>query len=207
LVAKIFDGGEFFAYIASMLVGMDIDGVVADFLGPFLRFVEKKTGCAPFTAETITDLSFKDHPELTEDKLQACLAGLAHERDFWPQLAPLLAPAEWEALEALSRKGHLVFITHRHGHDTYDIHQVTSDWLRRHGISKPVIHFTQEYKSTLVERLGVKLFVDDRHENCQDVAEKTQATVIMPHRHYNQAFVHPRVKRIKNFNELLGYLR
>jgi hypothetical protein len=189
-----------------MLVGMDIDGVVADFLGPFLRLIEARAGSA-ILADTITDLSFKGHPVVTEGILEASLAALSHELDFWPRLAPLLAPSEWEALEALSRKGQLVFITHRHPHDAYDIHQVTSDWLRRHGISRPVIHFTLEYKSTLVESLGVNLFVDDRYENCQDVAEKTQATVVMPHRHYNQSFVHPRVKRIKNFNELLGYLR
>ena len=190
-----------------MLVGMDIDGVVADFLGPFLRFVEKTTCCGPLAAETITDLSFKDHPELTDEVLETCLAELARARDFWPELAPLLAPSEWEALEALSRKEQLVFITHRHPHDTYDIYQITSDWLRKHGVSKPVVHFTQQYKSEVVQSLGVNLFVDDRHENCQDVAEKTQATVIMPHRHYNQSFIHPRVKRIRNFNELLGYLR
>ena len=189
-----------------MLVGLDIDGVVADFLGPFLRLIETKVGGA-IQVDTITDLSFKGHPVITEEALEASLAALSHERDFWPRLAPLLAPSEWEALEALSRKGRLVFITHRHPHDTYDIHQVTSDWLRKHGISKPVIHFTREYKSALVESLGVELFVDDRHENCQDVAEKTQATVFMPHRRYNQSFIHPRVKRIKNFNELLGYLR
>jgi uncharacterized HAD superfamily protein len=190
-----------------MLVGLDVDGVVADFLDPFLRFVAKKTGCEPIAAETITDLSFKGHPVITEEALEASLAALSHERDFWPRLAPLLAPSEWEALESLSRKGRLVFITHRHPHDTYDIHQVTSDWLRKHGIAKPVIHFTQEYKSALVESLGVELFVDDRHENCLDVAEKTQAAVFMPHRLYNQSFIHPRVKRIRNFNELLGYLR
>jgi uncharacterized HAD superfamily protein len=190
-----------------MLVGLDIDGVVADFLRPFLRLVEKTTGCGLLAAETITDLSFKDHPEITNEMLESCLAALARARDFWPDLASLLAPSEWEALEDLSRKGRLVFITHRHPHDTYDIHQVTSDWLRKHGISKPVIHFTQAYKSTVVESLGVKLFVDDRHENCQDVAEKTQAAVFMPHRLYNQSFTHPKVKRIKNFNELLGYLR
>jgi uncharacterized HAD superfamily protein len=189
-----------------MLVGLDIDGVVADFLGPFLRLIETKVGSA-ILSDTITDLSFKGHPVITEEALEASLAALSHERDFWPRLAPLLAPSEWEALESLSRKGRLVFITHRHPHDTYDIHQVTSDWLRKHGIAKPVIHFTQEYKSALVESLGVELFVDDRHENCLDVAEKTQAAVFMPHRLYNQSFIHPRVKRIRNFNELLGYLR
>jgi uncharacterized HAD superfamily protein len=79
-------------------------------------------------------------------------------------------------------------------------------WLKRHGIGKPVVYFTQESKAKLVDHLGVSLFVDDRYENCQEVAEKTAATVVMPHRYYNQSFDHPRVKRIWNFNELFAYL-
>ena len=190
-----------------MIVGMDIDGVVADFLPAFLRFVEKKTGNGPIPAETITDFDFKQHPVLTEAIVEECMVAISYDPDFWHGLSSLLSPSEWEALEGLGRKGELVFITHRYERDTYDIHRVTCDWLRSHGISAPVVHFTQESKANLVEQLGVKLFVDDRHENCQEVAERTQATVIMPHRLYNQSFIHPRVKRIRSFNELLGYFR
>lgn len=189
-----------------MLLGLDIDGVVADFLGPFLRFVEKKTGCAPIAPDTITDLSYKDHPVLTEAVMGECLAALALETNFWSGLEPLVAPEEWRVLDALSRDGRLVFITHRMERECSDIRRVTSDWLRRHGVGNPVVHCTQTYKSELVERLGVTLFVDDRHENCQDVAEKTGALVFMPHRRYNQSFEHPRVRRIRTLNDLAAYL-
>ncbi|HEX9443998.1 MAG TPA: hypothetical protein VGA73_07750 [Candidatus Binatia bacterium] len=190
-----------------MLLGLDVDGVVADFLGPFLRFVEKKTGCAPIAPETITDLSYKDHPVLTEAVMTECLAALALDADFWSGLDPLLAPPEWRVLDALSRENRLVFITHRHEGEGRDIRRVTADWLARHGVGNPVVHCTNEYKSKLVESLGVDIFVDDRHENCQDVAEKTRALVFMPHRHYNRSFAHPRVRRIQTLNELAAYLK
>jgi uncharacterized HAD superfamily protein len=202
----MFDLGFLLPYIETMIVGMDVDGVVADFLPAFIRLLEKKTGNSIIT-ETITDLTFKGHDFVTDQILEDCMAAVSQDPEFWSILPSLLAPSEWEALDDLSRRDELVFITHRYQRETYDINQVTCDWLRKQGVSKPVVHFTQQYKSEVVERLGVKLFVDDRHENCLDVAEKTQATVIMPHRHYNQSFIHPRVKRIKNFNELLGYLR
>lgn len=189
-----------------MLVGLDVDGVVADFLNPFLRFVEKKTGGGPIAAESITDLNFKGHPVLTEAIVEECMVAISHDPDFWNRLSSLLAPSEWQTLDGLSRRDRLVFITHRYERETYDIRQVTADWLRKHGVGKPVVHCTQDYKSKLVESLGVKLFVDDRHENCRDVAEKTQAAVFIAHRRYNQAFVHPRVKRIHNLNELMDYL-
>lgn len=190
-----------------MIVGLDIDGVVADFLPPFLRLIEKKIGNGPIPPESITDFNFKNHPFLSEKIVDECMVEVSYDPAFWQRLAPLLSAPEWQALDNLSRKQQLVFITHRYERETYDINQVTCDWLKRHGVNKPVVYFTQESKAKLVDRLRVSLFVDDRHENCVDVAEQTQAKVIMPDRLYNQTFAHPKVTRIQNFSELLPYLR
>jgi uncharacterized HAD superfamily protein len=54
--------------------------------------------------------------------------------------------------------------------------------------------------------LKIELFVDDRHENCEDVAVQTEALVFMPHRPYNQAFEHPKVRRIRELDEVFAYL-
>src|SRR6185503_12196181 len=59
------------------------------------------------------------------------------------------------------------------------------------------VFITQDKKSVLVRELNIGLFVDDRHENCHDVASETEAVVFMPHRPYNQAFDHPKVRRIQ----------
>ena len=188
-----------------MVVGLDIDGVVADFLPCFLQILEKKVGCGPIGVDTITDMSFKSHPHLSEKIVEECMVTASYDPQLWYNLPPLISPQEWQALDRLSCEGRLVFITHRYERETYDINRVSCDWLKSHGVSKPVVHFTQEPKADLVKRLGVNLFVDDRHENCQDVAEKTEAVVLMPHRLYNQSFSHPRVKRIWKFNELFDH--
>jgi 5' nucleotidase, deoxy (Pyrimidine), cytosolic type C protein (NT5C) len=190
-----------------MLVGLDVDGVVADFLGPFLRFVERRIGCAPIAPETIVDLSYKDHPVITEAVLEQSLAALAEEPDFFDRLVPLLEPAEWRALDALSRERRLVFITHRQASEGRDVQRLTRDWLLRHGVWDPIVHCTADYKSKLVSDLGVEIFVDDRPENCLDVAEKTRAAVYMPRRRYNAFFDHPKVTTFDRFGELLDYLR
>lgn len=189
-----------------MIVGLDIDGVVADFLSPFLRVVEKHAGNGPIPVDSITDFRFDQHPSLSEKIVSECMVAVSYDPDFWLGLPPLLSPGEWEALDSLSRKEELVFITHRYERETYDIHGVTCDWLKQHGITNPVVHFTQGSKAELVENLGIRLFMDDRYENCQEVAEKTEAIVLILHRLYNQSFIHPRVKRVQNFNELFGYL-
>jgi uncharacterized HAD superfamily protein len=189
-----------------MNVGLDIDGVVADFLSPFLLLLEKRIGNGPISEETITDFRFKDHPLVTEEVVLDCMQTVSYDPSFWQDLSSLITPRDWQDLENLSRRRQLVFVTHRYVRDTYDIHGITCDWLKMHGIREPVVHFTNELKAELVQNLGVHLFVDDRFENCQDVAENTQAVVLMPHRPYNRSFIHPRVKKIQNFRELFTHL-
>ena len=189
-----------------MMIGLDIDGVLADFVTPFLQLLEQRVGGGPIDPASITDPNFMQHPFLTKENIFACMEETSYDPDFWRVLAPLLSPAQWQALTRVNRVHEIVFITHRWVRNTYDINRLTSDWLRRHGIDDPVAHFTQEKKSQLVNHLAIELFVDDRHENCQDVATQTNAVVMMPHRPYNRAFDHPKVQRIQDLNEMFVYL-
>src|SRR5207253_11434815 len=71
-------------------------------------------------------------------------------------------------------------------------------------MGSPIPWFTSLRKTSpcSCNNLKIELFVDDRHENCADVATETDALVLMPHRPYNQAFEHPRVRRIRELDEL-----
>jgi uncharacterized HAD superfamily protein len=189
-----------------MMIGLDIDGVLADFVSPFLRVLEDQTGCGPIDPQTYVDLYFSGHAGLSQEIVTECVMKVSNDPNFWEALTPLPSAEQWQALDKLSRKQKLVFVTHRYERQTYDIGQVTCDWLRKHGIANPAVYFTQGQKSELTGKLNVELFVDDRHENCRDVAENTSAVVLMPHRSYNQSFNHPRVQRIQDLNELFVYL-
>lgn len=189
-----------------MRIGLDIDGVVADFITPFLCLLAARTGRGSIDPASITDPNFVQYPFLTRELIFDCMEAASYDPEFWRGLTPLLTPQQWQALDRISRAHQMVFITHRWVRDTYDINQVTCDWLRDHGVSHPVVHFTQDKKSVLVRELNIGLFVDDRHENCEDVATETDALVFMPHRPYNQAFDHPKVRRILELNEFFDYL-
>ena len=188
------------------MIGMDIDGVLADFVSPFLRVLESQTGCGAIDPQNYVDLYLSGHAGLSKEIVSECVMKVSNDPNFWETLAPLPSAEQWRALDRLSCRQKLVFVTHRYEGETYDIGQVTCDWLRRHGVTEPVVYFTQTQKSQLIGKLKVDLFVDDRHENCQDVAENTDAIVLMPHRSYNQSFNHPRVKRIQDLDELFTYL-
>ena len=193
--------------MASMTLGLDIDGVVADFITPFLQLLETRSGNGRIDPASITDPNFMHHPFLTREVIFECMERASYDPEFWRGMAPLLSSDQWQALDRISSEHDVVFVTHRWVRDSYDIHQITCDWLRRHGLTRPVVHFTQEKKSALIRSLGIELFVDDRHENCEDVASQTEAVVLMPHRPYNQAFSHPKVRRIHAFDELWDHLR
>src|ERR1044071_5834459 len=163
-----------------MMIGLDIDGVLADFLPPFLKLLETRAGTGPIDPLSIIDPSFVAHPSISREIIDSCMVDVSYDPSFWDGLTALVTTRHWEALEELSHKKRLVFITHRYERDSYSIHNTTCTWLRRHGIKNPVVYFTQNQKSELVRELKLELFVDDRHENCLDVAENTTAFVMMP---------------------------
>lgn len=189
-----------------MMIGLDIDGVLADFVTPFLQLLERGVGGGPIDPASITDPNFQSHPFLTQELIYNCMVDTFYDPDFWRGLTPLLTQSQWQSLDQLSRMHELTFITHRWVRDTYDINEITCDWLRQHGIVAPLVHFTQAKKSQLVNHLNIDLFVDDRHENCEDVATQTEAVVMMPHRPYNQHFDHPKVQSIQDLNGMFAYL-
>jgi hypothetical protein len=60
---------------------------------------------------------------------------------FWEALLPLFQHNN-ELYGQTQPQGETGFVTHRYEQDTYDIGVNYLDWLRKHGVSNPVVYFT-----------------------------------------------------------------
>jgi hypothetical protein len=65
-----------------MRVGLDIDGVLADFITPFLQLLENRTGSDPIDPASITDPNFMQHPYLTQEIIFECMEAASHDPEF-----------------------------------------------------------------------------------------------------------------------------
>ena len=72
-----------------MMIALDIDGVLADFVSPFLRLLERRVGGGPIDATSITDPNFQSHPFLTKEIIYDCMVDASYDPEFWRVLAPL----------------------------------------------------------------------------------------------------------------------
>ncbi len=163
-------------YLQVKKIGLDIDEVLADFVG------EMKSHF-PILAHT---------PEFWHDfTLGELFDQIKDDGNFWIKIKPKIHPSE------LPFEPHC-YITSR----TIDT-QVTVDWLRLNGFpDRPV--YTVGHNMSKVEaakQSGIDIFVDDRYENFVELNAAGICTYLFdaPHnRRYNVGY-----KRIKSLNELL----
>ncbi len=72
-----------------MKIALDIDGVLADFVTPFLQLLEQRVGGPSIDPASITDPNFQHHPFLTKELIYDCMVDTSYDAEFWRVLAPL----------------------------------------------------------------------------------------------------------------------
>ena len=86
-----------------MKIGLDIDGVLADFVTPFLQLLEHRVGGPAIDPASITDPNFQHHPYLTRELIYDCMVDASYDPEFWRALAPLPSAQQWQSLNQISR--------------------------------------------------------------------------------------------------------
>jgi hypothetical protein len=142
-----------------MRVGLDIDGVLASFLGGFIkRAAERGLGDRfPKTPSEWTTHYSGDH-----DAFKRIWDEVTKDHSFWANLDPLVHPDE---IGDLTVDG---YVTARPCPN-----EVSVEWLERNGFPKAPV-MTVPYGSSKVEALnilGVRLFIDDNVKNFEEINE------------------------------------
>lgn len=180
-----------------MRIGIDIDGVLADFVPDYQRLHVKLTGRDTFVEGDNIDPPTWHWPALrgyTPAETSTVWATIMADPNFWKRLVPMRHNIDSlsRVYRGLGEAGHEVyFVTTRIG---ILAKQQTEMWLRQWvvGFGAPggpevtvlIARFGQ--KGLIAKGLGLDCFIDDNYDNCVEVVRDSPATrTYLLNRRYN----------------------
>jgi uncharacterized HAD superfamily protein len=186
-------------------VGFDLDGTVADMYSALRReaialFGEEVLKKAAPTASKPQDATSAkasaDAKQKPEDDQTASLAiqelhltsrqqaqlwdHVKEIENFWttlPELEPGIISRIAKA--ATDRRWEVIFLTTRPSTAGELVQLQSQRWLEAHGFHFPSVFVVQRSRGKIADALHLDAFVDDRPENCLDIAVESQAKVIL----------------------------
>lgn len=193
-----------------MRVGVDIDGVLADFNTRFIEAVIAVTGkdLFPLHPFAIPTWDYPQHYGYTHEEVSDVWKTITANRAFWMTLPPYLGAMDLIAwLREKSQEGYfdLYFITSRPG---VMAKYQTEVWLSVHSgdIAWTPTVLISSQKGQCADALRLTHYIDDRWENCHDVEAHTTATVFLLDQPWNQTPEPGAVQRIEDISEFRAYL-
>ena len=100
--------------------------------------------------------------------------------NFWtmlPELEPGIIARIAKA--ATARRWEVIFFTTRPSTDGEMTQLQSQRWLEAHGFQYPSVYVVQRSRGKIADALQLDAFVDDRPENCLDIAVESKAKVIL----------------------------
>lgn len=175
-----------------MRIGFDLDGTVADMHEALARVaVRLFPGVDLSSVPNSTDPTQKPGSDsgsevrlstsgLSSSQMKELWAAACAQTNFWETL-PEIEPGALTRLYEVSmaRKWEVIFITSR-PESAGDTAQVQSyRWLMKMGFKTPSIFVCHGSRGKISSALALDVFVDDRPENCLDIAIDSQARAIL----------------------------
>jgi FMN phosphatase YigB (HAD superfamily) len=182
-------------------VGFDLDGTVADMYSALRREAVTLFGeevlHAPVQASHPQEAGKEQSPQpKPEDDQTATLAiqelrltarqqnqlwdHVKNIENFWtslPELEPGIISRIAQA--AAQRRWEVIFLTTRPSTKGELVQLQSQRWLEAHGFQYPSVYVVQRSRGKIADALGLDVFVDDRPENCLDIAVESKAKVIL----------------------------
>lgn len=185
-----------------MRIGIDIDDVLADFVGEFLRVAERTHGkkFAPPTDWSMASLG------LPPEELAKVWENLRAKENFWQGLSP--SPGmEVSRLRRLCEVNEVYFITSRRATAGRPVVFQSIEWLRSLlCIAYPTV-LVSTVKGQLAAALNLEFFADDCIVHCEAVLAASPTTkVFLIAAAHNRDYTHPKIVRLRDANEFFDIL-
>ena len=158
-----------------MRVGVDLDGVVADFNSTFIPRMVKVVGKDLFGPDFIPTIW--DYPlaaGYTRAEMEAALEDITQDSAFWRSLDCYHGEQVIKALDTLNLRqargiDDIYFITNRPGKFAK---WQSERWLKSHGMTDATVLITP-HKGLAAAALDLDVYIDDKIENILDVITHT----------------------------------
>jgi hypothetical protein len=181
----------------SLRLGFDMDGVLADLNAALVREamrlfpgIERKAPTTPGspTGGPLTDAAAPADPaevvpgslKLSSRQERQLWDAVRQITNFWETLAETEAGiVERLATTSSEKRWEVMFLTSR-PRTAGDIVQIQSQrWLQQHGFPFPALYVVSTSRGRIAQALELDVVVDDRPENCLDVAIESKARAIL----------------------------
>ncbi len=170
-----------------MRLGFDVDGVFADFNEKFIDYSVAVTGKDLYPARPF-DITTWNYPEsygYTSAEVSAVWKVIKADPYFWLSIKPYRETRATLFALSYTSTDDIYFITNRMGMTTgrwsgkgvqphnfpkgLSAKAQTDEWLIRNGFENPTVLLTK-YKGLAAHALSLDAYIDDKWENCVDVA-------------------------------------
>lgn len=160
-----------------MILGFDVDGVLADFNSSFIQRVIDITGKDLFPPRpfAIPTWNYPEHYGYAKADTTAVWNDVKADPGFWSGLnayADVVPVIRWLSKLAEYDQADVYFITNRMG---VAAKAQTEMWLSARGVDSPTVLLSVD-KGGMAKALALDFYVDDKNENCVDVVVTSPKT-------------------------------
>jgi phosphoglycolate phosphatase-like HAD superfamily hydrolase len=181
----------------SMRIAFDMDGVLADLHTAYAKVAielfpqldravlgSADVGASPPEGELApgeSDVPDPSTPVVVTDAQSAAIwARLTAKEDFWTSLSEIEHGAIARiAKEAEARRWEVLFITSRPRSAGATVQRQSQRWLEAKGFPLPSVFVVHGSRGRIAQALALDAVIDDRPDNCLDVALESRAAAIL----------------------------
>ena len=162
-------------------IAFDMDGVLADMEAALVEQRARLFGEVPTDdADPALDERRTAKPRMTLRQERRLWERVKAIENFWESL-PEIEPGMVARLNALAieRGWEVIFLTKRPATEGVTAQVQTQRWLEVHGFALPSVYVVQGSRGAIAAALALDFVIDDRPENCLDVATDSKARAVL----------------------------